>query len=95
MIDELINLLLDRIHQGLNLNALWFGIADRVAAHPVERLALQHRLHQGATDALQNDARSAIGQFDELIETCDHADRRQLLRLAAFICLDFAFGYKN
>ena len=95
MVNKLVHLLLDRIHQGGDFHPAAVGIKHRRAAHPVEGRHLHRSEDIGPVQTLKNDASRAIGQLGELFQASDHANGRQLLGLTALIALQFGLTHKN
>src|SRR5215217_4158937 len=88
VIDELVDLLLDGIHQRLDLHTNRLGIGERQATHAIEWIGLDRSMQRGANQTFQNYPHRAIRPLNKFFEAGNHADWRELLRLAILVALD-------
>src|SRR5512147_1947465 len=95
MIDKLIDLLLDRLHERFDLHPGRLDVSDGHAAHSVERLVLNSSTQIPPRQPFQNDTNCSIPQLDKLLEASDHTNRWKLLRLTILVSLDLTFGDKD
>ena len=95
MIDELINLLFDRIHEGLHFDALNVAVKHRRAAHPVEGSDLGRSVDTCPMQPFEDDPSRAVGKFRKLLQACNDADRWELLWLVALVALKLSFAHED